>query len=115
MKSLAGVMVVFAVLAFVFTAVGCSETTAGQTMEHPVGAAQMTGPQHHAENHASAAEEGSVGGRGVAMNEKCPVMGGETKKDLYVEHEGRKVYFCCPGCIPKFQKSPEQYPVQREI
>ena len=39
----------------------------------------------------------------------CPVMGGKINKDIFVEYEGRKVYFCCPGCIEEFQKNPEKY------
>jgi YHS domain-containing protein len=31
----------------------------------------------------------------------CPVTGNELKsKDVYTDYEGRRVYFCCAGCIP---------------
>jgi YHS domain-containing protein len=39
----------------------------------------------------------------------CPVMGGEINKEVYTDHEGTRVYFCCPGCIGKFNSDPETY------
>ena len=39
----------------------------------------------------------------------CPVMGGEIDKSVFADHEGKRVYFCCPGCISEFQKDPEKY------
>ena len=39
----------------------------------------------------------------------CPVMGGKINKELYVDHEGRRVYFCCKGCAAVFEKDPEKY------
>ena len=39
----------------------------------------------------------------------CPVMGGTINKELYADYEGKRVYFCCAGCIPEFQKDPEKY------
>jgi Cu+-exporting ATPase len=40
---------------------------------------------------------------------KCPVMGGTVNRELSVEHDGHKVYFCCKGCEPKFKAAPEKY------
>lgn len=39
----------------------------------------------------------------------CPVMGGAINKDVFTEYKGEKIYFCCPGCKPKFEKDPEKY------
>ncbi len=40
----------------------------------------------------------------------CPVMVGRAiDKNLFVEYKGKKVYFCCKGCIPEFNKEPEKY------
>jgi len=39
----------------------------------------------------------------------CPVMGGEIDKDLYVDHDGKRVYFCCPACVEPFKKDPATY------
>lgn len=39
----------------------------------------------------------------------CPVMGNPIDKNVYIEHQGKKVYFCCPDCKPKFEADPEKY------
>ena len=39
----------------------------------------------------------------------CPVMGGEINKEVFADHEGKRVYFCCPGCIEKFKADPAGY------
>jgi YHS domain-containing protein len=39
----------------------------------------------------------------------CPVMGGPINKEIYTVYKGKKVYFCCAGCKPKFEKNPEKY------
>lgn len=32
-----------------------------------------------------------------------------TKDKLFADHEGRRYYFCCAGCPPKFKKEPAKY------
>ncbi len=39
----------------------------------------------------------------------CPIMGKKIDKDTYIDHAGKRVYFCCPGCEAKFEKDPEKY------
>ena len=39
----------------------------------------------------------------------CPVMGGAINKDIFTVYKGKKVYFCCAGCKPEFEKEPEKY------
>jgi len=39
----------------------------------------------------------------------CPVMGAAIDKTLFAEYQGKKVYFCCPGCKEKFEAEPEKY------
>jgi YHS domain-containing protein len=39
----------------------------------------------------------------------CPVMGNPINPDIYVDHEGRRVYFCCQACVAKFKADPEKY------
>ena len=39
----------------------------------------------------------------------CPVMGGKINKEIYVDYEGRRAYFCCKGCPEMFKKDPEKY------
>jgi YHS domain-containing protein len=39
----------------------------------------------------------------------CPVLGGNINKQVYAEYQGKRIYFCCSGCITEFQKDPEKY------
>ena len=39
----------------------------------------------------------------------CPVMNKPINKELFIEYEGQKVYFCCPGCVDTFKKDPAKY------
>ena len=43
---------------------------------------------------------------------RCTVSGEAfvvTDRHTHVTHEGEEVYFCCPGCIRRFQRNPQQY------
>jgi YHS domain-containing protein len=44
-----------------------------------------------------------------AAQDKCPVMGGKLNRSVYVDHGGRRIYFCCAGCDTKFRANPEKY------
>ena len=39
----------------------------------------------------------------------CPVMGNPIDKEIFIEYQGRKIYFCCPGCDDMFLANPEKY------
>jgi hypothetical protein len=39
----------------------------------------------------------------------CPVMGGAIDKALYVDHDGKRIYVCCKGCIGAIQKDPAKF------
>ncbi len=40
----------------------------------------------------------------------CPVMEGmPIDKNIYVDHDGKRVYFCCAGCVSAFEADPEKY------
>ncbi len=47
----------------------------------------------------------------VAVEQKtCPVMeGNPINKNIFVEYEGKKVYFCCKACPEKFLADPNKY------
>ena len=55
--------------------------------------------QTHSVSHAPAAAEQTI----------CPVMGGAVNTNMFADHDGRRVYFCCPSCIGEFKKAPEKY------
>jgi YHS domain-containing protein len=35
----------------------------------------------------------------------CPVMKGKIKLNVYADYQGKRVYFCCGGCIEDFNKN----------
>ena len=39
----------------------------------------------------------------------CPVMGGEINKDIFADHNGMRIYFCCAGCDGEFKADPDKY------
>ncbi len=39
----------------------------------------------------------------------CPVLGGNIDQKVYVDYQGERIYFCCPGCDAEFRKNPEKY------
>ena len=39
----------------------------------------------------------------------CPIMGGKINKKVFADYKGKRVYFCCAGCISKFNKEPEKF------
>ena len=39
----------------------------------------------------------------------CPIMGGAVETDIYADANGKRVYFCCKGCIAEFKKDPAKY------
>ena len=41
--------------------------------------------------------------------EICPVMGGKINKEIYADHDGKRVYFCCAMCPEPFKKDPAKY------
>lgn len=48
-------------------------------------------------------------GKGFTFQDKCPVSGKPIKADSFVEHNGKKVYFCCGGCPAAFKNDPEKF------
>ena len=39
----------------------------------------------------------------------CPIMEGQKiNKKLYVDHQGKRIYVCCKGCLAEVKKNPEQ-------
>jgi YHS domain-containing protein len=47
--------------------------------------------------------------RGFTRQTKCPVSGKPINAEYVVEHDGQKVYFCCPNCPDAFRADPAKY------
>ena len=56
-------------------------------------------PQAHGEADPDRAPENAI----------CPVMGNEVDPEVYVDYEGRRIGFCCPGCDKLFLEDPAKY------
>ncbi|MBL9122758.1 MAG: YHS domain-containing protein [Planctomycetaceae bacterium] len=47
--------------------------------------------------------------KGYTTQTKCPLSGKDIKADVNVTHDGKKVYFCCPGCPDGFKADPAKF------
>ncbi len=47
--------------------------------------------------------------KGFTLQTECPVSGKAIKVDQSVEHQGKKVYFCCGNCPKAFEKEPAKF------
>jgi YHS domain-containing protein len=46
----------------------------------------------------------------AAVQTECPIMDGmKINKSVYVDYEGKRVYFCCAGCPNMFKKDPAKH------
>jgi hypothetical protein len=55
------------------------------------------------------ADEAAAVGAGKAQT-TCPVLDEPIQnKNVYVDHNGLRVYLCCAGCKATFSKDPEKY------
>ena len=48
------------------------------------------------------------------MQTTCPVMGNPIDKSVFVDHDGKRIYVCCPPCTERFQQDPATYMKQLE-
>lgn len=98
------------VLALLFCIQGCKkeEPTTKQTMTP---SADSTSAEPTQGQMAAADEMAQTAEAKVAAGEQttCPVMGNPIDKDIFVEYQGKKVYFCCQACVAKFNADPAKY------
>ena len=50
---------------------------------------------------------------GIALAEpqtNCPVMDGKIDEKFFADYKGKRIYFCCAGCIERIQKRPGKVP-----
>ncbi len=59
--------------------------------------------------HDHMAHQAAQSAKNAVEQTMCPVMDAPINKNLFVEYEGKKVYFCCPGCEAEFTSNPEKY------
>jgi membrane fusion protein, copper/silver efflux system len=44
----------------------------------------------------------------------CPIMGNAISRDVFLDHKGYRVYFCCPGCDSAFEKDPDRHIIKMQ-
>ncbi|MFH1715724.1 MAG: YHS domain-containing protein [Planctomycetota bacterium] len=88
---------------------GCKDSGSEPSADSGQPMQEMQGHEGH--DHAQMAMTDESAKETVATAEQtlCPVMGNPINKDLFVEYQGKKVYFCCPACKPEFEKDPAKY------
>ena len=98
---------------------GCDEKTGSQstpatpvagtpkTKADPTPIAARTG--HEADKPAAASATRPASTKPAIAQKICPVMGGEIDPEVYLDHAGRRVYFCCEPCKDKFKADPAKY------
>ncbi len=47
-----------------------------------------------------------------AVKPECPVGSGEIDESVSADYKGKKVYFCCAGCVKKFEDDTAKYAVK---
>ena len=77
---------------------GCKPTTSTTPAAQPPPAGEQ----------AADAAQGAKA-EAVLAQKTCPVMGGAINKAIFVDHNGRRVYFCCAACVDAFKKDPQKY------
>lgn len=81
-----------------------TQTKAQETTPAPMKHEAMSAPVQHEATPAPAAQIAQT-----AEQTTCPVMGGPIDKNIFIEYQGKKVYFCCNGCPATFKANPEKY------
>ena len=47
--------------------------------------------------------------RDEGTQKTCPVTGDPIDKNIFVDYQGKRIYFCCNSCPPIFNKDPQKY------
>jgi len=100
-KRTVGLLVVVAFLAGLAVLNGCKQSEEEQAAPNEAERTSAQGTMEPKELVAAASTE--------ILQETCPVMEGPINEDIYVEYKGKKVYFCCEGCVEAFKKEPKEY------
>ena len=100
-RNLSKVLAVVGLLAVAIAFSGCGKEEPAAERSAPTG--QLTAAAQEAAATAQETAEEAI------LQTTCPIMGGAINKAVFVEYQGKKVYFCCKGCETEFNKEPEKY------
>lgn len=73
----------------------------------PQGHDQHQHAQHAGKHHASADDAAKH-----KLPALCPVSGENVDKKVFIESDAGRVYFCCKGCVGKYEADPGKYAAQ---
>lgn len=45
----------------------------------------------------------------ITAQKLCPVTGDPINPNIFVDYDGRRIYFCCDMCPAQFKKEPEKF------
>lgn len=45
----------------------------------------------------------------AAAQTKCPVLDNKIDEHVYLDYQGKRIFFCCTGCPDAFMKNPGMY------
>ena len=99
MKTMAQIGLVAILAVALVAAVGCSEKTPAPKSPAKEPVQTMPAPKEAAAPVASA----------DIAQKLCPVTGDPIDPSIYVDYNGRRIYFCCALCPADFKKDPEKY------
>ena len=43
------------------------------------------------------------------LQTQCPILGGNIDKSVFADHDGKRIYFCCPACETPFKKDADKH------
>jgi len=88
---------------------GCKDSSSESSANSDQQMQGMEGHEGHDHSQMAMTDESAKETATTAEQTICPVMGNPINKDIYVEYQGKKVYFCCPACKSEFEKDPAKY------
>ena len=105
MKRMLRGLVALSALVIAASAFGCTPMPAQHSQTEEPGAMAVA-PQPAETTQSAPGEPAEAEAKPQTI---CPVMGWEIDKDFYVDHEGKRVYFCCSICTKRFGEEPDRY------
>jgi YHS domain-containing protein len=104
--NLIAIVALFLGLGLVVLGAGCKKESATPAAQPaPASAAHGSGEKPH--EMAMPAKAAALPA-GITQKD-CPVTGEPIDPEVYVDYQGRRVYFCCEACIRKFKAEPAKY------
>ncbi|MBN2133616.1 MAG: YHS domain-containing protein [Sedimentisphaerales bacterium] len=102
-RNLSRVLAAVALLAIAVALSGCGKEEPAAQRPTPAPTGELTAAAQEAAATVKEKAEEAI------LQTTCPIMGGAINKAIFVEYQGKKVYFCCKGCETEFNKEPEKY------